>query len=183
MAGRRGVQLPWPCLCPPSLPPLLPFLSLLLLWPEEMEWTGGGPLSSHPLPEPKSGATLPPPEPGLERRSSCKGSAWSHCQEPGPSTLPRSPAQSLGASPQPPFRPLFWKEQSHPAPVPVPPVTLSCHSFEGPHLTIKLPHPRLSQQVEGLSVSLPCLTLLSSLRLRKVPWLANVTQPIRGRRI
>lgn len=50
----------------PSLPPLLPFLSCLLLWPEEMEWAEGGPMSSHPLPEPKSGATLPPPEPGRE---------------------------------------------------------------------------------------------------------------------
>lgn len=66
VAGRRRVQLPWPCPCPPSLPPLLPFLSCLLLWPEEMEWAEGGPVSSHPLPEPKSGATLPPPEPGRE---------------------------------------------------------------------------------------------------------------------
>ena len=98
-------------------PPLLPFLSCLLLWPEEMEWAGGGPLSSHPLPEPKSGgATLPPAEPGLGRRLYRRGSAGSHCQEPRtlhpPTKVPSSVPLSLSP---PPFRPLFWKEQSHPA--------------------------------------------------------------------
>lgn len=70
VAGRREELQPWPYPFPPSLPPspLLPFLSCLLLWPEEMEWAEGGPVSSHPLAEPKSGATLPPPELGRERR-------------------------------------------------------------------------------------------------------------------
>lgn len=87
-----ALALPWASfLFPHSF-----FLSCLLLWPEEMEWAGGGPLSSHPLPEPKSGVTLPPPRARLGEKLVLQGKCLEPLPELGPSALPpRSPAQSL----------------------------------------------------------------------------------------
>lgn len=87
------------------------------------------------------------------------------CLEPlpgtRPSTLPpRSRPSRCEAPPPPPFRPLFWKEQSHPAgPAPVPVSLLS-----------RCPAPSSRpRQGEGLSVS-PLLTPASPLRLGEAPW-------------
>lgn len=132
--GGEGYGRPGLALGPPFSFPHSFFLSCLLLWPEEMEWAGGGPLSSHPLPEPKSGVTLPPPRARPGEKLALQGKCLEPLPELGPSALPpRSPAQSLRASPLPPFRPLFWKEQSHSA-WPCPCSCPSCH--------IVLPLPR-----------------------------------------
>lgn len=83
--------MPGPSLCPSSL---LPALSCPLLQPEEMERARGGPLSSHPPPEPKSGARpFHPQSRGLGRRWWRRGSAWSHCQEPRTLRPPRQGPQ------------------------------------------------------------------------------------------
>lgn len=96
VAGRRGLLWPWPCPGPSFLFPHSFFLSCLLLWPEEMEWAGGGPLSSHPLPEPKSGVTLPPARARPGEKLVLQGKCLEPLPELGPSALPpRSPAQSL----------------------------------------------------------------------------------------
>lgn len=184
--GGEGYGCPGLALGPPLSFPHSFFLSCLLLWPEEMEWAGGGPLSSHPLPEPKSGVTLPPPR-ARERSLCCRGSVWSHRQDWDPPPSHQGPQPSR-------CEPLPYHLSGHcsgknratqpgPAPVPVPPVTLSCHSPERLHLPTKLPRPRLSRLAAGGGTfcvsSLPLSS--SSLRLREVPQRAHVTQPIRRR--
>lgn len=92
-------------------------------------------LNSHPLLGPETGVTLPAPEPGWGRRLCHSGSAWSHCQEPGPSALPPgSPAQFLGLSST--TFPAIVLERTEPPiwPCPcscVPPVTLSAPPKRG----------------------------------------------------
>lgn len=185
--GGEGYGRPGLALGPPFSFPHSFFLSCLLLWPEEMEWAGGGPLSSHPLPEPKSGVTLPPPRARPGEKLALQGKCLEPLPELGPSALPpRSPAQSLRASPLPPFRPLFWKEQSHSA-WPCPCSCPSCHIVLPLPREAAPPHQaapsRLSRLAAGGGTfcvsSLPLSS--SSLRLREVPWRAHVTQPIRRR--
>lgn len=118
----------WPCLLPPpSLPPSL-------ARGNGVGW--GGPLSSHPLPEPKSGVTLLHPQ----------GQAWEEAcvagEAPGATARNRDPPPTRGG-PQPSHsEPLPHRLSGHcsgknratqpgPAPVPVPPVMLSWHSLEG----------------------------------------------------
>lgn len=186
MAGRRGIRLPWPCPWPSFVFPPLLFseLSPSLARGNGVGW--GWPLSSHPLPEPKSGVTLPPPR-ARERSLCCRGSVWSHRQDWDPPPSHQGPQPSR-------CEPLPYHLSGHcsgknratqpgPAPVPVPPVTLSCHSPERLHLPTKLPRPRLSRLAAGGGTfcvsSLPLSS--SSLRLREVPQRAHVTQPIRRR--
>lgn len=151
--GRRGQLMPGPSLCPSSL---LPALSCPLLQPEEMERAGGGPLSSHPPPEPKSGARpFHPQSRGLGRRWWRRGSAWSHCQEPRTLRPPRQGPQPSHseALPHRLSGHCSGKKKPHRATQAGPtlvPVTLSCHSPEG----LPLGHPRLSRRVAGGETSL-----------------------------
>ena len=178
---------------PSLLPSPTPFLSCLLLWPEEMGWVGGGPLSSHPLP--KSGVP-PPPTPGAGPGK--KIVLQGKCLDPVPGTgTLRPPAKvpsPVTVSLSPTAFPAIVLERTAtqlvPAPVPVPPVTLSCHSPEGLHLVTELPHPGVSSLAAGgrwagcrtFCVS-SLLTSSSSLSLRERPWLAEVSPQVRGRRI
>lgn len=103
-----------------------------------MEWAGGGPLSSHPLPKPKSGVTLPP----LRARPGKKVVLEGKCLEPGQNQDPPPSCQGPQSSH---CEPLPHRLSGHcsaenratqpgPAPVPVSPVTLSWHSPEAaPH--------------------------------------------------
>lgn len=127
VAGRSRVLLLALPSAPPSLPPSL-------ARGNGVGW--GGPLSSHPLPEPKSGVTLLHPQ----------GQAWEEAcvagEAPGATARNRDPPPTRGG-PQPSHsEPLPHRLSGHcsgknratqpgPAPVPVPPVMLSWHSLEG----------------------------------------------------
>ena len=148
-----------------------------------MERAGGGPLSSHPPPEPKSGARpFHPQSPGLGRRWWRRGSAWSRCQEPRTLRPPRH-------GPQP----------SHSEALPH---RLSGHCsgkknhIEPPRLALPLflsrypATPRRgclsatpTVQAGSRWRDFPVLTSLSSPRLREVPGLAKVTQPSREKNL
>lgn len=67
-----------------------------------MERAGGGPLSSYPPPEPKSGVRpFHSQSPGLGRRWWRRGSAWSCCQEPRTLRPPRQGPQPSHSEPLP----------------------------------------------------------------------------------
>lgn len=123
-----------------------------------MEWAGGGPLSSYPLPEPKSGVTLPPLRARPGKKVVLKGKCLEPCQTQDPPPSHQGP-QSSGREPLPHRLSGHCSGENRatqpgPAPVPVSPVTLSCHSPERLHLTTKLRIPDCPgwQQVEGLPV-------------------------------
>lgn len=159
--GGEGYGCPGLALGPPLSFPHSFFLSCLLLWPEEMEWAGGGPLSSHPLPEPKSGVTLPPPR-ARERSLCCRGSDGATART-GTLRPPTKVPSPVAVSLSPTTFPAIVLERTEPPSLALPLFrSLLSHCPATPQRGCTSPPscPVLDcpgwRQVEGLSVSLRC---------------------------
>lgn len=166
MPGRRGRPMPGPGLRPSFL---LPALSCPLLRPEEMEWAGGGPLSSHPPPEPKSGARpFHPQSPGLGRRWWRRGSAWSRCQEPRTLRPPLQGPQPSHSEPLPHRLSGHCsgkKKHTEPPRLALPLSPSCCPATPRRGCLLAAPDRPGGQQVEGL----PCIDLLALTEAQRGP--------------